>query len=409
MTHRTSLDLTTGPEPASRLDPLTLAKMILATMLAGSLAACSTLGASGPAGTSVRHAASGEYSGSGIQIIELDDRALARLSDFGRSLTFSEVFGEGEVSPLRIGRGDILDIAIWEAPPAVLFGVTTSELRLAANPQVAQSASIPQQMISEEGVVTIPFVGQVPVVGRTPAEIEREIVSRLRAKAHDPQVVVRLAQNEARTVTVLGEVAQSRRVPLTGRGERLLDALAVAGGVRHPVDKTTVQLARGNTTAVMSLERLIRDPAQNVHLSPDDVVTVLHQPFSFIALGAVSQSAEVPFEGSGLTLARALGRVGGLNASRADIHGVFIFRLEKPQALGDALPADARLTAEGFVPVIYRLNLSNPSSLFAMQDFAMRDEDVLYVSTAPGADLQRFVSTLSSVAFSTIAIGDALR
>jgi polysaccharide export outer membrane protein len=88
---------------------------------------------------------------------------------------------------------------------------------------------------------------------------------------------------------------------------------------------------------------------------------------------------------------------------------VFIFRLEKPQALGDALPADARLTAEGFVPVIYRLNLSNPSSLFAMQDFAMRDEDVLYVSTAPGADLQRFVSTLSSVAFSTIAIGDALR
>lgn len=367
------------------------------------------MGASGPSGHSVRQADSASYSGSGIQIIDLDARALARLSDFGRSHTFSEVFGEGEVSPLRIGPGDILDIGIWEAPPAVLFGVTTSELRLAANPQVAQSASIPQQMISEEGVVTIPFVGQVPVIGRTTAEIEREIVSRLRAKAHDPQVIVRLAQNEARTVTVLGEVAQSRRVPLTGRGERLLDAVAAAGGVRHPVDKTTVQLARGSTTAAMSLERLIHDPAQNVRLSPDDVISVLHQPFSFIALGAVSQSAEVPFEGSGLNLARALGRAGGLNASRADIHGVFVFRLEKPQALGEALPSDARLTAQGLVPVIYRLDLSNPSSLFAMQDFAMRDEDVLYVSTAPGADLQRFVSTLSSVAFSTIAIGDALQ
>lgn len=384
-------------------------RTLLGALLALAVAACSSLGASGPSGMSVRGADSEEYSGSGIQIVELNEAALTRLAAHGRSSTFAQVFGEGEASPLRIGQGDTVDVAIWEAPPAVLFGVTSASPILAANPAMAQSASIPQQMISEEGTITIPFVGPVPVVGRTPAEIEREIVARLRGRAHDPQVVVRLVQNEARTVTVLGEVAESRRMPLTARGERLLDALAVAGGARNPIDRTTVQLARGEVAADMPLERIVRDPAQNVRLRPNDVVTVLHQPFRFIALGAVMQSAEVPFEGSGLTLAQALGRIGGLAAQRADVRGVFVFRLELPEVLGPAVPPDARTTAEGRVPVIYRLNMAEPASLFAMQDFSMRDGDVLYVSTAPGSDLQRFVSTLSSVAFSTIAIGNALQ
>lgn len=391
-------------DPAS-----SLARALGAAVLAGCLAACSTLGASGPSGPSVRGADEQDYSGSGIQIVELNEQSLARLSRFGHLSSFSEVFGEGDTSALLVGKGDIVDVAIWEAPPAVLFGVTSADPRLAANPLVAQSASIPQQMVSEEGVVTVPFVGQVRVVGRSPAEIEREIVSRLRGKAHDPQAVVRLVQNEARTVTVLGEVASSRRIPLSSRGERLLDVLASAGGTRQPVDKTTVQLTRGTTMASMALDRIVSDPAQNVRLRPDDVVSVLHQPFSFIALGAVLRSAEVPFEGSGLTLSQALGRIGGLNDARADNRGLFIFRLEDPKALGSLLPAGARKTADGRVPVIYRLDMSDPSSLFAMQDFAIHDKDVLYVSSAPGADLQRFISAISGAAFSAIGIGNALK
>ncbi len=220
--------------------------------------------------------------------------------------------------------------------------------------------------------------------------------------------MVRLVQNEARTVTVIGEVAASRRMPLSARGERLLDALATAGGPRQPVGKTTVQLSREGAAATMPLEAVIRDPAQNVRLRPDDVVTVLFQPYSFIALGAVNQNAEVPFEGAGLTLAQALGRIGGLRDERANVRGVFIFRLEDPAALDPLGCGSARKTAEGRVPVIYRLNLADASSIFVAQDFAVRDDDVLYVSNAPGADLQRFVATLSSMAFSTIAIGDAL-
>ncbi|WP_241765834.1 polysaccharide biosynthesis/export family protein [Erythrobacter longus] len=383
-------------------------KPVIGAVLALALAGCSTLGASGPRGGDIRDANAQSYLGQGIEIVELNSSALSRLDQYGRTSQFAEIFTEPAPSIELVGYGDVLDIAIWEAPPAVLFGSTGANASLAAGPELASQVGIPQQMVSDAGTVSVPFVGAINVVGRKVSDIEREIVRRLRGRAHDPQAIVRLVQNQNRTVTILGEVTQSTRMPLTARGERLLDAVATAGGTSNPVDRSIIQITRGQQVASMPLERVVADPSQNVPLFPNDVVTVLHQPFSFVALGAVRTSAEVPFDGAGVTLAEALGRVGGLNDGRADVKGVFIFRLQDKAALGDSLDPNVRVTADGRVPVIYRLDLSDPASLFAMQDFAIQDEDVIYVSTAPGADLQRFVATISSAAFSIIGITNAL-
>ena len=56
-------------------------------------------------------------------------------------------------------------------------------------------------------------------------QIESDIVRRLKGKANQPQVLVRLIRNTSANVTVVGEVANSLRMPLTPRGERLLDTL----------------------------------------------------------------------------------------------------------------------------------------------------------------------------------------
>lgn len=381
----------------------------LAVALTVAMGGCSSLGGSGPAtGKIVEAAEQQSYADSPIQIVELNAATLEGLSGHRKASSFAELFGESGISDSVIGKGDVLDIAIWEAPPAVLFGQASNNSGAKTAIDNAQRADIPQQRVGSDGSVTVPFVGKVAVEGRSPASIQREIVNRLRGKAHQPQVIVRLVDNQTRSVTILGEVASSQRMPLTARGERLLDAIASAGGARHSVVKSTVQLARGNTAAAMPLQSVIADPAQNVTLRPDDIISVQHKPFSFVALGAVNQNAEIPFEGSGLTLAEALGRVGGLNDNRADIRGVFLFRLEQPAALANGLPANTRTTQDGRVPVIYRLRMDDPASLFAMQDFAIEDSDVLYISTAPGADLQRFIATLSSTVFSVVAVGNAL-
>lgn len=382
-------------------------RTIAAAMLAMLVMACSSLGSAGPGTGAVRSAGGQPLGDSTIAVVELDQAATRRIAALHQSRSFSEVFGDARHSPSLIQRGDTISVNIWEAPPAVLFGASEAGSASGAN-TVAQGAAIPDQQVDDSGAVTVPFVGRLTVAGRAPAQVQQDIIRSLRGRAHDPQALVRIVGNQTSNVTILGEVAASRRVPLTARGERLLDVLAQAGGPKSDVGKTTVRMARGNIAATMPLDAVILDPAQNITLRSDDVITILHQPFSFTALGAVQRNAEVPFEGSGLTLAEALGRIGGLRDDRADIKGVFVFRFEEASALDPALANGAPHTADGRVAVIYRLDLSNAASLFVAREFAMRDKDMLYVSSAPGADLQKFLSTVSNVALSTLAIGNSL-
>ncbi|WP_284126128.1 polysaccharide biosynthesis/export family protein [Parerythrobacter aestuarii] len=386
------------------------AQSLRLALLAGSaalMAGCSSFGAAGPGTDTISNAGQESYAGTDIAVVELDRATTSRITAFSRATSFAEVFGDAGVGAPLIERGDVVSVTLWEAPPAVLFGAA-ADPRASAGGTVAEAEVLPDQRVDEDGTIAVPFAGKVAVAGRTPSQVQDAIVGRLRGKAHDPQAIVRVVDNEASTVTVLGKVATSQRVPLTARGERLLDVLAEAGGPTEDVEKTTVRLTRGAKAATMALDAVILDPAQNVTLRANDVLTVIHQPYSFIALGAVARNAEVPFEGSGLSLAQALGRIGGLRDDRADIRGVFVFRFEEAGALDPAVAASAQATQEGRIPVVYRLDLSDAAGFFAAQDFAIRDDDVLYVSSAPGADLQKFLSTLSNVALSTIAIKNSL-
>lgn len=374
------------------------------TLLAA-LSGCSSLGSSGPSARKINSVENAQEHG--IAVVTLDGAQLSRLDALAASQSFLDVLGDFPADPTFIGPGDSVDVSMWEAPPAVLFGTAVPMSRDGGG-SLVQGVNLPQQMVAADGRITVPFVGPVAVAGRQTRDVEREIAARLRAKAHDPQVVVRLAQNETRNVTVMGEVAASRRIALTPRGERLLDALASAGGSRQPVGKTMVQITRGTTTASMPLDKVIRDSRQNVRLRPGDVVTALYQPFSFTALGASNLNAEIPFEATGITLAQALGRVGGLRDDRADVRGVFIFRYERPEAL-DGAARVGPLTREGRVPVVYRLDMSEPAGLFLARNFVIDDKDIVYVSNAPLADLQKFMNMVSSATFSVIGITNAVQ
>lgn len=378
---------------------------VAATLLSG----CAGLGASGPSTRSIASAAkSKQGAAADIKVIDLTDAVARQVIASGNSGLLSESIGDGAAYGAVIGPGDILDVAIWEAPPAALYGSVGGDPRLTSSGSTARGTALPEQMVDPQGRITVPFVGSVAAAGRTPQQIARDITQRLNGIAHQPQTIVRLVRNAAANVTVVGEVANSARFPLTPKGERLLDVLASAGGVRQPVGKTTIQVSRGGKVASLPLDQIIRDPAQNIRLQADDVVTALFQPFSFTSLGAVDKSAEIPFEGTGISLAQALGRVGGLRDERADARGVFIFRLEEPAALDPALAQGARTTPDGKIPVIYRVDLKNPASFFVAQGFPIRNRDVLYVSNAPVADLQKFMNIISSMAFSIIGVANSL-
>lgn len=209
---------------------------------------------------------------------------------------------------------------------------------------------------------------------------------------------MRLAHSFYSSATVVGEVTTSTRVQLIPGNERLLDAIAAASGVKTPISRTMIQVTRGNHTFSLPLEIIIRDPRQNVPLQPGDVVTALYQPFTFTSLGASGKNDELPIEARGTSLAQALARAGGLVDERANAKGVFIFRLESPDAL-DAGHSPPATTPDGRMPVVYRLDLTDPRSFFLMQSFPINDKDVLYVANAPAVELQKFLTILVQIAY----------
>lgn len=379
---------------------------LLGAMLVTGCASSGFIPSSGPTRAEVTQPAQGEGRSVSatppLQVVRITDDVARQLLTQRRQSAFAEGLGQPEVLPGTVAPGDTLEVTVWEAPPALLFGTSALETRTAVLPG-SRSSALPEQVVSRDGTINVPFAGAIRAAGRTLPEIEAEIVQRLAGKANQPQVLVRLTRNASANVTVVGEVGQSLRMPLTPKGERLLDALAAAGGVRQPVNKVTVQVTRGSTVHSMPLDAVIRDPRQNILLQPGDVITALFQPLSFTALGATGRNEEIPFEATGITLAQALGRVGGLNDQRADARGVFIFRLEAANALNWPTPP-VGTTPDGRVPVIYNLDLQDPTSFFVAQSFPVNNKDVVYVSNAPATELQKFLNVITSVVYPAIGI-----
>jgi len=329
-------------------------------------------------------------------VVELDDAVARRLLAQRSQSLFSETLGNAAAASHKVGPGDVLEISIWEAPPATLFGGGVVDTRLPASG--VRATVLPDQVVSTDGVVSVPFAGRIQAAGRTLPEISAEVVKRLTGKANQPEAMVRLTRNSSSNVTIVGEVTNSMRVPITPSNERLLDILAAAAGVRQPVNKMTIQVTRGDNVYSLPLETIIRDPKQNVRMQAGDVVTAIFQSLSFTALGATGKNEEINFEAQGITLAQALARAGGLQDTRSDAKGVFIFRFEPASAL--SWPKQPALTTpDGRVAVIYRIDLHNPASFFVMQNFAINNKDLLYVSNAPAAELQKFLNVVFSIAY----------
>jgi polysaccharide export outer membrane protein len=373
-------------------------------MLLVALSGCAVVSSSGPSRSQVQ---SKHDSGriEGIRLVDVNDALARRLADGKKLGLFADIFPVAAGNNYLIGPGDIIEISVWEAPPAMLFssGVTDSY----AGAIASRAVTLPAQMVALDGMITMPFAGRVAVEGRTTQEIEADIDNCLQGKANQPQVLVRVVRNNTSNVTVVGEVNKSALIPLTPKGERLLDALAEAGGVTHPISRMAVQLSRENVTATMPLDAVIRDPRQNISLRPGDVITALFQPQSFSVLGATGKNEEIPFEAQGISLAQALARSGGLNDNRADARGVFVFRFEDAHLL-DTAPTP-EVPENGTVPVVYQIDLRDPASFFVTQNFPVQNRDVIYVANSPAAEFEKFLRLVISVAVPALNINNMLQ
>ncbi|HEV2545432.1 MAG TPA: sugar transporter, partial [Methylobacterium sp.] len=170
--------------------------------------------------------------------------------------------------------------------------------------------------------------------------------------------------------------------------------------------ETFVRLSRGNRTVTVPMSTVVANPRENIFVRPDDTLTLVRDPQTFLSVGALGATTEVPFSADGLTLSQALARASGLRETQADPAGVFIFRYE-PAAVVRRLRPNSPLLASPQVPVVYRVNLRDPQGLFLTQSFRMRNRDLVYVSSAPFAELGKVLSVFSTVT-APVAAGASL-
>ena len=255
----------------------------------------------------------------------------------------------------RIGRGDGVTITIWEVGSNTLFASAPAASLGMSAPNGSRGSLIPEQIVGSDGGITVPFAGRVTVAGLTTLETQAAIERALNGKAQQPQVLVSITRNANNAVTINGEGAGGARVGLSTYGERLLDVLAEAGGVKAPTYSARIQLTRGGVSLSVPLLDVLHDPKQNIRLHPGDELLITAQPETFTTFGATEHSAQINFDAERVSLAEAMGKTGGLDDTRADPRGVFLLRYEPrsiAEQVGTAPPGG------DIVPVVYWINLA---------------------------------------------------
>ncbi|WP_267414535.1 MULTISPECIES: polysaccharide biosynthesis/export family protein [unclassified Sphingomonas] len=281
-----------------------------------------------------------------------------------------------------VGPGDQLDIAVFEVG-VTLFGSARAG---ADGTDSSQLQRFPTVTIDADGAIRLPYAGTINAAGKTPSEIASAIERAYRGKSQSPQVLVTIRGNLSETVFISGDVRRSGRIDLTAQRERLLDAIANAGGTVAQTQDMVVRVTRAAHQAEERLDRVRAGSSDDLVLSPGDRIELIRRPQTFVVLGATSRVAQIAFDQSDLTLAEAVARAGGPSDAVANPRAVFLFRYD---VAGD--PAQLRQ------PTIYRLDLINPASYFLAQHFPMRDKDVLYVSNAAINRTAKFVNIINQL------------
>jgi polysaccharide export outer membrane protein len=367
-----------------------LASPVLGMLVA--LANCTLLPASGPATVDIlsgeRDPKSLNYSIVEVtpKVIDVQARNAPRLSVFSdRSRPKDIVFGIG----------DMVAVTIFESASGGLFIPAEGAVR------PGNFITIPNQPVDVQGNISIPYAGAIRALGRTQVQVQDAIVSALKNRAIEPQAVVSLIEQKTSMITVLG-AGRSARIPATTTPERLLDVIGRAGmavttGAVGPAGADTwIILERNGRRAIAPFGAVVYEPANNIYVHPNDTIYLYSEPQTFLTFGALGTQQQVPFGAWRLTLAEAISKAGGLQDLGADPAAVFLYRGEA-RDIAQSMGIDCSPYPGPMIPVVYVINLRDPSGYFLASSFEMRNKDIIYVSNAFSVESTKFMTWLNNM------------
>jgi polysaccharide export outer membrane protein len=157
----------------------------------------------------------------------------------------------------RIGPGDVLQISVLKEP----------------------DASVPAVVVRSDGIISLPLLKEVPVVGLSPRELEQLLTRKFSEVIRDPDVTVLIKEIHSEKVYVIGAVRKEGPIllqtPLT-----VLQAVAEAGGLTDYAKRNRIYILRLDNSRQVRIpfdyQSVIKGERtdQNIALRPGDTVVV---------------------------------------------------------------------------------------------------------------------------------------
>ncbi|HEV2170602.1 MAG TPA: XrtA/PEP-CTERM system exopolysaccharide export protein [Candidatus Binatus sp.] len=157
-----------------------------------------------------------------------------------------------------IGPSDVVNVIVWR------------------NPEL--SMSVP---VRPDGKITTPLVDDLPALGKTPTQLERDMEKALAKYIRDPVVTVivtNFAGPASQQVRVIGEATKPQVLPYR-KGMSVLDAMIAVGGLTDYADgnaATIMRPADGGKIYSVRLKDLLKrgDISANVDMRPGDILII---------------------------------------------------------------------------------------------------------------------------------------
>ena len=213
---------------------------------------------------------------------------------------FASVAATPSVEDYVVSEGDLLQVTVFEA----------EDLKTEAR-------------VGARGYLTLPLIGSIEVQGLTTREAEKKIEDAYRAKyIRDPHVSVFVKEQFGSKITLLGELQKPGTYDYYGR-QRLLDVLALAGGLSEKAGKTvqvrrTIDDSKPPETFLIDLDEMVKDGRSelNLPIQGGDVIFVPEAGVVYVD-GAVTKSGAYPIK-QNMTLQEAIVAAGGRSPAASD-------------------------------------------------------------------------------------------
>jgi len=133
--------------------------------------------------------------------------------------------------------------------------------------------------VRPDGMISLPLIGDVKVIGMTSAEIQDVVAAKLKAYLLNPRVTVEITEIKSRRVFITGEIVRPGLYPLAGP-TTVLQLIAQAGGFTPFAKRKSIVILRQENGQQHKFPFNYSDVVhgraadQNIALSPGDTVVV---------------------------------------------------------------------------------------------------------------------------------------